>query len=124
MTLELLKNEYSVYKFNPEYIVNRNIQTEEFISITKTKHELSIVAQINSFNDFIKAENGWRILKICGTLDFSLIGVLSKISTILACENISIFVISTYDTDYIMIKDKNITPAIEVLSKNEYQVME
>ena len=124
MILELLKNEYSVYKFDPEYIVKRDNKTEEFISVTKTKDELSIVAQKNCFTDFVKAENGWRILKICGVLDFSLIGVLSKISTILANENISIFVISTYNTDYIMIKDENLKKTIEVLLKNKFEVKE
>jgi hypothetical protein len=122
MILELLKEEYSVYKFNPEYIVKGNIFTDEFISITKTKEELSITAPINKFNDFTAVENGWKILKFNGILDFSLVGILNKISGILANENISIFVISTYNTDYIMVKKEKIKKTIEVLVKNQYEI--
>ena len=120
MTLELLGNEYSVYKFGPEYVMNHNFKSSEFFSITKTKDELSIVAKENLFNDYLKVENGWKILKINNILDFSLIGILSQISTILANENISIFVISTYNTDYIMVKSENVNKAIEALLKNNY----
>ena len=120
MTLELLENEYSVYKFGPEYVMNHNVKSSEFFSITKTKDELSIVAKENLFDDYLKVEIGWKILKINNILDFSLIGILSQISTILANENISIFVISTYNTDYIMVKTENVNKAIEALLKNNY----
>jgi hypothetical protein len=119
-----LDNKYSVYKFDPEYTVNINILPEEFISITRTKDELSIVAQQNKYSDFIKVENNWKMLKINGILDFALIEILSKISTVLAKEDISIFVISTYNTDYIIINEKDIEKAIEVLLKNGYKVKE
>ena len=124
MKLELLEKDYSIYKFNTEYVVNLKSQSDEFFSITKTNEELSIVAQENAFNDFLKIEIGWKILKINGLLDFTLIGILSKISTILANEKISIFVISTYNTDYIMVKKENIIKAMEILRKNNYEIKE
>jgi len=122
MVLELLENEYSVYKFDPEYGINGNILTNDFFSITRTKDELSIIAQENELNGFLEVENGWKILKINGILNFSLVGILSKISTILANENISIFVMSTFNTDYIMVKKENIKNAIEILIKNNYEI--
>ena len=122
MVLELLKNEYSVYKFDPEYVINGNTLTNEFISITRTKDELSIVAQENELNGFLEVENGWKILKINGILNFNLVGILSKISSILANENISIFVMSTFNTDFIMVKKKNIKNAMEILLKNNYEI--
>ena len=122
MILELLENEYSIYKFNPDYVIKENIFTEEFINITKTKEELSIVAPINKFSDFVAVENGWKILKIKGILDLNLIGILSKIAGILANENISIFAMSTYNTDYIMVQEKNIKKAIDALTKNQYEI--
>jgi hypothetical protein len=63
-----------------------------------------------------------KYYKIKGILDFSLIGILSKISNILANEKIEIFVISTYNIDYIMIKKGNIEKAIKILTKNKYEV--
>jgi hypothetical protein len=64
MILELLESEYSVYKFNPEFTVKENIFSDEFVSIIKTKEELSIVAQKNKFYNFIEVKNGWKILKM------------------------------------------------------------
>jgi hypothetical protein len=122
MVLELLEKEYSVYKFDPKYILKEEIIFDEFISITKTNEETSIVIQSGKLNEYIKMESGWKILKINGILDFSLIGILSKIGSILAKEKISIFVISTYNTDYIMIKEENIKKAMNVLIKNNYKI--
>lgn len=62
----------------------------------------------------------WKILKIEGPLDFSLIGILSRISTLMANNDISIFAISTYDTDYILIKGESINRAIKVLENNNF----
>jgi len=125
MKLELLKKEYTVYKFDPDYKVDINIiQSDDFYSITKTRDELSVVAQNYLFRDFVKQEAGWRILKINEMLDFSLIGILNKISTVLANADISIFAISTYNTDYIMIKNESIKKAVEVLKSNNYVVTE
>jgi len=122
MTLELLNDDYTIYKFKPEYIVNKNISSEEFFSATKTKDELSIVARENLFNDFINAETGWKILKISGTLDFNLVGILSRISAVLAGTHISVFVVSTFNTDYIMVKKEKIKDAVNVLVDNGYEV--
>jgi hypothetical protein len=122
MILKILEKDYSIYKFDTEYIINVNNLAEEFISITKTEDELSVVAQQNKFNDFIAIENDWKIIKIEGILDFNLIGILSKISNILAGEKISIFVLSTYNTDYIMVKRDDLNKTIETLIKNEYEV--
>ena len=122
MTLELLEDEFSIYKVDPNHVVNEKLLSSKFISITKTEDEISIVAPKNEIHNFIKSENDWKVLKICGMLDFSLVGILHKISAILANENISIFVISTYNTDYIMVKKDNLEKAIKVLVKNHYEV--
>jgi hypothetical protein len=79
MILELLENEYSIFKFNPNFSVKENIFDGEFISITKTKDEISAVAVSSLSDDYKKIEKGWKILKINGILDFGLIGILSKI---------------------------------------------
>ena len=63
MVLELLENEYSVYKFDPEYGINGNILNNDFISITRTTDELSIIAQENELNGFLEVENGWKNFK-------------------------------------------------------------
>lgn len=122
MNLKLLEDKYKVIKLNPsENIPLEKILKEEIYSITRTDEELSIVVKedIDIKSDII--EKDWRMIKIDGTLDFSLIGILSKISTILANANISIFAISTYNTDYILLKEDKIKEAIKVLEENEYK---
>ncbi len=95
----------------------------EFYSITKTHDELSIVCLEENIPLDIKCERYWRILKIEGPLDFSLVGILSKISSLMAENNISIFAISTYDTDYILIKENNIEKATGILNNDMYKVI-
>lgn len=122
MELKLLENKYKVIKLNPnEHVDLEVLSKEEIYSITKTDEELSIVVKnyVNIKSDII--EDDWRIIKIVGTLDFSLIGILSKISTILANAKISIFALSTYNTDYILVKDDKIKQAIKVLEENNYK---
>ncbi len=121
MKLEILDNKLKVVKLKKDEIVPNIVFKQKFYSITKTDEELSIV--INEDIDIQSniIEYNWRAIRIVGTLDFSLIGILSKISTILAQEEISIFAISTYNTDYILLKEDKLEMAIEVLKKNEYE---
>jgi hypothetical protein len=95
----------------------------KFFSVTKTSDELSVVCEEQNIPQEIVCERGWRALKVEGPLDFSLVGILSKISSVLAGVGVSIFAISTYDTDYILVKDKDIDTAVEALIKNEYEVV-
>ena len=106
MKIELLNENYSVYKLDASHKISIDLLKYSFATITKTKDEISIVCETGLVNEYIKEESGWKILKIIGPLDFGLIGILSKISTLLADEKISIFAISTFDTDYILIKGR------------------
>ena len=94
-----------------------------FCFIQKTNEENSLVCQTKDVPiNTIAREDGWIALKIDGILDFSLIGILSKISTILAEVNISIFALSTFNTDYILIKQEQLDRAIEALKNNGYNL--
>lgn len=123
MQLEILDNKLKVVKLNTNETVPEVVFKQEFYSITKTNEELSIVVDedINISSDIV--EYNWRAMKIVGTLDFSLIGILSRISTILAQAEISIFAISTYNTDYILLKANKLEKAIEVLKQNNYEII-
>ena len=114
ITLRLLKSEYAIYKFAPEFTLDDEVVCE-FISVTRTSDELSVVAPEKTFLDYLKCENGWKIFKIDEVLDFNIIGIISKISTLLAEAQIGIFVVSTFNTDYILVKEENVKKAVEVL---------
>lgn len=120
--LKLLKDTYGVCRLQKNDSIPSWAFEGEFYSITKTDDELSIVCLQNNIPENIKCETDWKILKIQGPLDFSLIGILSKISTLMAENEISIFAVSTYDTDYILIKEEKIDIAINILENDIYEV--
>ncbi|MBC2580475.1 ACT domain-containing protein [Clostridium sp. DJ247] len=123
LTMKLLKENIGVCRLNHNDPIPQWANNSEFFSITKTLDELSIVCSQDSIPEGIKCEKGWRILKVQGPLDFSLIGIIASISTTLAQKNISIFAVSTYDTDYILVKDKDIRNAINALCDEEYEII-
>lgn len=123
LAMTILKGKYAVCKANNTASIVDLSRNNEFFSITKTPDEISIVCSQDSIpaNEF-KCEKNWKIMKVEGPLDFSLVGILASISTVLAKQGISIFVISTYDTDYILIKDKDLEIAINALISEGYHV--
>ena len=123
MNLILLKNKYSIYKFKNGSRLPAWIYSSDFYSVTRTKDEISVVALHTDLDsdDFI-CNKDWRIIKVEGTLDFSLVGIIADLSSVLKKKNISIFTISTYDTDYILVKQKDINAGIQALTENGYTI--
>ena len=97
--------------------------TKPFYFIGKTDEEISLVCPTSETPvNTIAREDGWKAFRIQGTLDFSLIGILSKISTVLAENQIGIFAVSTYNTDYILVKKENFGKALNALEKSGYVI--
>ena len=91
--------------------------TTEFYFIGKTDEEISLVCKTEDTpSNTIDRDDGWRGFRIQGILDFSLIGILSKLSGILAQHKIGIFAVSTYNTDYILVKEENYDKAVDCLA--------
>lgn len=93
-----------------------------FVSITRTSDELSIVCLQESVPTGVKSEGGWSCLRVAGTMDFSLVGVVASITRPIASANIGVFVVSTYDTDYVLIKTQELPFAIDALVKAGHTV--
>ena len=86
-----------------------------------TDKEKSLVCPVNMVpKETLEREDGWRGFRVCGQLDFSLIGIIARISDALAQNNIGIFVISTFDTDYVFVKEENFAKTIKVLGEAGY----
>ena len=97
----------------------------DFFFIGRTDEELSLVCRTEDVpENTVERDDGWRGFRIEGVLDFSLIGILSKLSTILAENKIGIFAVSTYNTDYILTKAENFDRAMDVLAAAGYEVTE
>ena len=95
--------------------------SREFFFIGKTDEEISLVCITdNTPEKTLERDDGWRGFRIQGILDFSLIGILSKLSGILAENKIGIFAVSTYNTDYILVKEENFEKAVSVLENEGY----
>jgi hypothetical protein len=93
-----------------------------FVSITRTVDELSIVCRQELVPEDVRCERGWRVLRVAGTLDFNLVGVLASLLVPLADAGVAVFVVSTFDTDYLLIKDDRLRAAIEVLRREGHGV--
>ena len=115
LTLELLPQEFSLYKLTPSSPVPQEVFASELYSITKTDKELSILADSRIQLQAEQCEPGWKALRVQGTLDFSLTGVLSAILKPLASAGISIFALSTFDTDYILVKGTMLKVTLQCL---------
>jgi len=89
--------------------------TGEFVSITRTPDELSVVCPQDDVPQGVRAERGWRCLRVAGQLDFSMVGVIASLTGVLAAANISVFVVSTFDTDYLFVKEGDLEAAVESL---------
>ena len=122
LRIRLLQGTYAVCQIKDTENILNCFDEKDFFSITKTEDEISVVMLQDKISSDVKVEKDWRILKVEGTLDFSLIGILAKISDILAKNSISIFVISTFNTDYILVKEEKVEKAILVLSEEGYEI--
>ena len=124
MNLKILSDKYSIYKFRSESALPAWIYSSEFYSITKTRDEVSVVAIQTDLTseDIICKNNDWRMIKIEGPLDFSIVGIIADLSAIFKKKNISIFILSTYDTDYILLKQKDLDTGIQMLIENGHNI--
>ncbi|MDO4421963.1 MAG: ACT domain-containing protein [Eubacteriales bacterium] len=97
----------------------------DFCFTAKTDEEISLVCKTTDVPEkTLVRDDGWKGFRIEGVLDFSLIGILSKISAILAENKVGIFAVSTYNTDYIFVKEENFDKAINALKDSGYDVVE
>lgn len=121
MNFIVLAKKYSIIKFRIDSVLPDWIYSSDFYSITKTKEELSVIAiQTDFISEDILCSRDWRILKIAEPLDLSLIGIIAEVSEIFKEKKISIFTISTYDTDYILVKQKDLSIGIKALREKRH----
>ena len=120
MDIKVIDKEFAVCKINDVTEVNFN---DKFCFVGKTDEELSLVCSSEFVpKNTIVCDSGWRAFRIEGILDFSLTGILARAANILANAKIPIFAVSTYNTDYILIKNEFFQKALDVLKENNYVI--
>lgn len=121
MEIKKIHQDFSVCQVKDYSLVNLD---SEYSFIGKTDEEKSLVCITSEVPaNVIQRDDGWKAFRIQGVLEFSLIGILSKIATILADNGISIFAVSTYNTDYVLIKKENYQKGLAVLQDAGYKII-
>ncbi len=119
MRLKIIDDDFTISKLNNTD--NLDLK-KDFFFLTKTEDEISLVCKTTDVpSETLKREDNWKAFRIIGELDFQLIGILSPITKILADNSIGLFVVSTFNTDYILVKKDKFDKAIELLSNAGYR---
>jgi hypothetical protein len=120
LILSVFNGIFTIHRLPPDSEIPEQVYEEQFYDISKTDEELSIVCSSSVLLHSEKSETGWLCIKVLGPLNFSLTGILADISDVLVNEEISIYAISTFDTDYILVKSDKLPVAKEALHRAEY----
>lgn len=119
----LLPASLAICRLSPAEEIPDWARPGDLLAIVRTRDELSIVCDERYVPPNIRAERGWRALKVLGQLDFSLVGILAAVSQTLAQAGVSIFALSTFDTDYILVKSDALDRAVQALRQNGFTVI-
>jgi hypothetical protein len=122
LTLRVLAGELAICRLPPDAPVPTLAARAPVLSITRTADELSIVCPVADAPPGAEVEAGWRALRVAGPLDFALTGILAAIAAPLAQARISIFAVSTFDTDYVLVREAALDAAIEALRQAGHDV--
>jgi len=115
LTLKVLEGPFAVHRLPPGSDIPAAVWQSGFFSVTQTADELSVVCRADVPLDSEKSVGGWAALKVVGPLDFALTGILAGLSTCLAGAGVAIFAVSTFDTDYILLKSDKLALACDAL---------
>jgi hypothetical protein len=114
-TLTLMPDTFAVCRLNADASVPTWASAGKFFSVTRTAEELSVVCPQSLVPDGVRCERDCRCIRVAGTMDFSMIGVVAALVTPLAEAGVSVFVVSTFDTDYMLVKESDLERALAAL---------
>jgi hypothetical protein len=123
LSLKLLPERMAVCRFEPTAPLPGWIGESGFYSLTRTEAELTLVCPETHLAPGTISETGWRCFKVQGLLDFSEIGIILSLTRPLAENGVAVFVMSTFDTDYFMVKEKDLAKAIDALTAEGHQII-
>jgi len=121
-TLSLLPNTYAVCRLDADAAIPSWATKSGFVSITRTAEELSILCLQSLVPDGVKCEKDWWCFQLLGPIPFMSVGVLASLVQPLADAEISVFVISTFDTDYLLVKAADLQRATDALRQNGFSL--
>lgn len=122
LPLVLLDGRLAVCRLGPAEPVPAWASTGGLVSHTRSAEELSVVCPEEVVHGGVRSERGWRCLRVAGTLDFSLVGVLASLLGPLAAAGVAVFVISTFDTDHVLVREADLGRAVTALRQAGHTV--
>ncbi len=122
LTLTVLPDRYAICRLDARAAVPEWVSGDDFVSISRTRDELSIVCLERNLPPGINGARGWRVLKCEGPLDFALTGIVASLAEPLADAGIPIFPIATHDTDYMLVKEPHLEIAVNALTSYGHAV--
>jgi putative acetyltransferase len=122
LTLLVLDDTFAICRLGSDAPIPPWATAGNLFSITRTADELSVVCPQEAIPEGLKCERDWRCLRVAGTIAFSVVGVLASLTAPLAEAGISVFALSTFDTDYLLLKEKDLERAIDVLRRQGHTV--
>jgi uncharacterized protein len=123
LTLSVMEGRYAIAKFARDAEIPAWVNGSGFSSVTRTPEELSIVTREASVPPGLDASRGWRMLKVHGPFAFDETGVVSALANPLARVGVGIFVISTFDTDYLLVQQEEVPVAVETLEHAGHRIL-
>ena len=125
LVVDVRPGDYSVARLAPDTPVPAGLlDAPGLVSVTRTPDELSIVCPTEVVPESDTGEHGWRLLTVRGPLEFTLTGIMAALSGELAAAGVSLFALSTYDTDHLLVKDENLERAVRALSEAGHEVVQ
>ena len=121
-TLGVLAGTFAVCRLPPDAGVPAWAGVSPFLSVTRTGEELSVVSPGAAVPAGVRCERGWRCLRVSGTLDFNQVGVLASLLVPLAGAGVSVFAVSTFDTDYLLVKEADFEQTLAVLQQAGHSI--
>ena len=121
LVLSVLSETLTIHKLSADFLIPEEILKSNYYSVSKTENELSVVCSELIEVQSVQNSKGWKCIKVKGPLDLNLTGILAGISDILAQANISIFAISTFNTDYILVRSQDLSSARTKLRQAGYK---
>ncbi|HYL63482.1 MAG TPA: ACT domain-containing protein [Candidatus Methylomirabilis sp.] len=115
LRLSVLPESFAIFRLPPDAAIPTWAASGPFFSLTRTADELSIVVEQSRIPADVQAQGGWRAIKVLGPFELTEVGVLASLANPLAAAKISLFVVSTFDTDYLLVAAQALPAAIVVL---------
>ncbi|AWL12116.1 hypothetical protein HMF8227_01643 [Saliniradius amylolyticus] len=123
-TLAILPETFTIYSLHTQSAIPPSVLSSPIFFIGKTYDELSLVVPEPVYIEAEESDPDWRALEVLGPLELSMVGIMAQIGNVLAQAKVSIFVVSTFETDYFLVKQQDLDAAQQALQQAGYKVMD